>query len=110
MTRSALQQFRLAALSEGWSYLVLLCVAMPLKYAAGIPIAVRIVGSVHGFLFIVFVVTLYRVFRDRNWPFRRAFRAFIYSLIPFGAFVFDRSLRKEMRSIAGFVPGCRVNS
>jgi hypothetical protein len=42
-------------------------------------------------------VTLVRVVRDRRWPFRRAFRAVVCSLIPFGAFVFDRSLRKEMR-------------
>jgi integral membrane protein len=91
-----LHQFRLAALSEGWSYLALLFVAMPLKYAAGFPMAVRIVGSLHGFLFIVFVVTLYRAVRDRHWPFRRAFRAFACSLIPFGAFVFDASLRREI--------------
>jgi hypothetical protein len=43
------------------------------------------------------MVTLVRVVRDRRWPFRRAFRAVVCSLIPFGAFVFDRSLRKEMR-------------
>ena len=97
---TALQQFRLAALSEGWSYLVLLFVAMPLKYAAGLPMAVRIVGSLHGLLFIVFLMALYRVVRDRNWPFRRAFRAFVCCLIPFGAFVFDRSLRRE--TLRGF--------
>jgi len=94
---TALYHFRLAALSEGWSYLVLLFVAMPLKYAAGFPLLVRIVGSIHGLLFIVFVATLVRVVRERRWPFRRAARAFVCSLIPFGAFVFDRSLRKEMR-------------
>jgi hypothetical protein len=37
--------------------------------------------------------------RDRRWPFRRAFRAVVCSLIPFGAFVFDRSLRKEIASV-----------
>ncbi|HUP40604.1 MAG TPA: DUF3817 domain-containing protein [Vicinamibacterales bacterium] len=48
---AALHHFRIAALFEGWSYLVLLFIAMPLKYAAGMPLAVRIVGSVHGFLY-----------------------------------------------------------
>ena len=100
---TALQQLRLAALSEGWSYLVLLFVAMPLKYGTGLPVAVRIVGSLHGLLFVVFLVALYRVVRARNWPFSRAFRAFMCCLIPFGAFVFDVSLRKE-------IDICRQNS
>ena len=71
---------------------------MPLKYGVGIPLAVRVVGSVHGFLFITFIIALYRVTVARNWPFRRALRGFLYSLMPFGAFVFDRSLVREMAS------------
>ncbi len=93
---TALHQFRIAALLEGWSYLILLFIAMPLKYAVGIPLAVRVVGSVHGFLFITFIIALYRVLVARNWPLRRALRGFLYSLLPFGAFVFDRSLVREI--------------
>ena len=85
---TALRHFRITALLEGWSYLVLLFVAMPLKYAAGLPLAVRIAGSLHGFLFLVFIAALYRACVARNWPLRRAFRAF----------VFDRSLRRELGS------------
>lgn len=98
---TALHQFRLAALLEGWSYLILLFIAMPLKYAAGMPLAVRIVGSVHGFLFLTFIIALYRVIVERNWPLRRALRGFLYSLTPFGAFVFDRSLMREIASAKG---------
>ena len=96
MRLTALRQFRIAALLEGWSYLTLLFIAMPLKYAAGLPLAVRIVGSVHGFLFLTFMLALYRVTVERRWPLRRALRGFLYSLIPFGAFVFDRSLVREI--------------
>jgi integral membrane protein len=96
---TALRHFRLAALLEGWSYLILLFVAMPLKYAAGLPLAVRVVGSIHGLLFIVFMATLYRVLVRRDWPIRRAVRAFICSIVPFGAFVFDRSLRREIAAV-----------
>ena len=96
---TALRHFRRAALLEGWSYLVLLFIAMPLKYAAGMPLAVRVAGSIHGLLFIVFIATLYRVFLRRNWPLRRAFRAFVCSIVPFGAFVFDRSLRREIAAL-----------
>jgi integral membrane protein len=98
---TALHQFRMAALLEGWSYLILLLIAMPLKYAAGMPLAVRIAGSVHGFLFITFIIALYRVMVARNWPFRRALRGFLYSITPFGAFVFDRSLVREIAGADG---------
>ena len=98
---TALHQFRIAALLEGWSYLILLFIAMPLKYAAGMPLAVRIVGSVHGLLFITFIIALYRVIVARKWPLRRALRGFLYSLTPFGAFVFDRSLVREIASTEG---------
>ena len=92
----ALRQLRLVALSEGASFLVLLFVAMPLKYLAGLPLAVRIVGSIHGVLFIAFVLILIRVSIDRAWPFRRSLLAFVSSIVPFGTFVFDRSLRQEI--------------
>jgi integral membrane protein len=100
---TALHQFRIAALLEGWSYLILLFIAMPLKYAADIPLAVRIAGSVHGLLFITFLIALYRVAGARNWPMRRALRGLLYSLTPFGAFVFDRSLVREIASAEGVI-------
>lgn len=93
---TALRHFRIVALLEGWSYLALLFIAMPLKYAAGVPLAVRVAGSVHGLLFLIFIATLFRATLERQWPIRRAVRGLLCSLIPFGAFVFDRSLRREM--------------
>ena len=50
-----LKQFRLAAYIEGWSFLILLFVAMPLKYLMGFAIATKIVGMTHGGLFIWFI-------------------------------------------------------
>ena len=93
-----LRQLRLVALLEGMSFLVLLFVAMPLKYLAGLPLAVRIAGSVHGVLFLVFLAALYRAGSARNWPLRRWLIAFVSSVVPFGTFIFDRSLRGEIVS------------
>ena len=93
---TALRQLRLVALLEGTSFLVLLFVAMPLKYLAGAPLAVRVVGSVHGLLFVLFVAALIWASSERGWPLRRSSRAFLCSIIPFGTFVFDRSLRREI--------------
>ncbi len=97
---TALRQFRLVALAEGASFLVLLFVAMPLKYLAGQPLAVRVVGSVHGLLFVAFVLALLWVGIARSWPVRRWLLAFVSSLVPFGTFIFDRSLRREMAGAA----------
>ena len=96
---SALRRLRLVAFLEGSSFLVLLLVAMPLKYLAGYPLAVRIVGSVHGLLFLIFLAALFRAAAERAWPLRRSFAAFVASILPFGTFVFDRSLRQEIAAV-----------
>jgi integral membrane protein len=99
-----LRQLRLIALLEGTSFLVLLFIAMPLKYLLGLPLAVRIVGSVHGLFFLMFVAALYRAGSERRWPLRRSVLAFVSSILPFGTFVFDRSLRREIVSAEGALP------
>ena len=75
--------------------MVLLFVAMPLKYLADMPIAVRIVGSVHGALFIALCMLLLRCWIARSWPITRAAFCFIAALVPFGAFLLERSLKRE---------------
>jgi integral membrane protein len=100
----ALRQLRLVALLEGTSFVVLLFIAMPLKYLAGLPLAVRIVGSVHGVLFLIFLCALYRAGRERGWPLRRWLIAFVSSVVPFGTFLFDRSLRREIAAAAASNP------
>ena len=97
---TVLRQLRLVALLEGSSFVVLLFIAMPLKYLAGLPLAVRIVGSVHGLLFLLFMAALYRAARLRNWPLGRTLLAFLSSIVPFGTFIFDRSLRREIAAAA----------
>jgi integral membrane protein len=96
---TVLRQFRLVAFLEGSSFVILLFVAMPLKYLAGFPLAVRVVGSIHGALFLVFLVALYRAARGAAWPRRRSLAAFVSSILPFGTFVFDASLRREIESM-----------
>ena len=93
---TALRHLRLIAFLEGTSFVILLFIAMPLKYLAGQPLAVRIVGLAHGVLFLVFLVALYRAARARRWPGGRWLIAFVASIVPFGTFMFDRSLRREI--------------
>jgi integral membrane protein len=93
---SSLVQFRWIAFVEGLSFVALLFIAMPLKYLAGLPMAVRVVGAVHGGLFVLFIMALMRAASEHDWPLRRTTVAFIASLVPFGTFVFDRSLAREI--------------
>lgn len=85
---------RRVALIEGISFLVLLGIAMPLKYFAGMPLAVKIVGWIHGILFMVFCLALFRALIVARWPLRRAALLFIAALLPFGPFVIDRRARE----------------
>ncbi len=80
---------------EGCSFLLLLGVAMPLKYMADMPLAVRLVGAVHGVLFLAFVVLTLRAMRERGKPFGWGARFAVASLIPFGTFALDRGLRDD---------------
>lgn len=91
----ALKDMRTAGIIEGWSYIVLLFVAMPLKYFADLPIAVRVTGTVHGILFIMFMYTIYQAMQVAGLKFSQALKVFIASIIPFGTFFLDSIVLKE---------------
>ena len=94
-SNTAIGRLRIAGIAEGISYLLLLFVAMPVKYIAGNPGAVWYIGWVHGLLFMLFILALVVVKITMEWNFRRTIIAFLAALIPFGTFVLDKSLRKE---------------
>ena len=87
-----LKLFRKAAYIEGWSFIILLFVAMPLKYLMGFAIATKIVGMAHGGLFLWFVYALYMSTNEQKWGAKFTIIAFISSLIPFGTFFLDKKL------------------
>ncbi|WAC09684.1 DUF3817 domain-containing protein [Dyadobacter pollutisoli] len=89
LIKSALGRLRIVAFLEGVSYLILLGIAMPLKYIVGIPQAVRVVGMAHGVLFVLFVILLIQVATERSWTFKKSFLSFLSSLVPFGTFYAD---------------------
>jgi integral membrane protein len=87
-------RLRATAFLEGLSYVVLLFVAMPLKYLADQPLAVRVVGSVHGALFVALALLILRALYTRERQFPWAVRLGVASLLPFGTFFFERDLRE----------------
>jgi len=92
MTNPKSSFLRATAWLEALSFLVLLGVAMPLKHLAGMPMAVKVVGWIHGVLFMIFCVALFCAMIRHRWSPARASAIFIVALIPFGPFVFDRRI------------------
>lgn len=92
---TALQNFRRIALLEGVSYILLMAIAMPIKYGAGILWPVKYLGWAHGVLFVAYCILLLQVAYLFKWNFLKMFLAFIASLLPFGTFVLDAKLLKN---------------
>ncbi len=88
--------FRKIGYLEGISLLILLGIAMPLKYALDMPEAVKVIGWIHGILFIGYVILLAIVSIEQKWPVKRTAAALLASVLPFGTFVFDRSFTREI--------------
>lgn len=84
---------------EGISFLLLLFIAMPMKYMFDNPILVKYVGMGHGVLFIAFLVVLFVVCEKQKWSLKMFILGLIASILPFGPFVFDAKLKKMEQSV-----------
>ena len=92
MQRNPVKFLRKIALTEGISFLVLVGIAMPLKYAMGKPEAVKWVGWAHGILFVIFCASLLQTMILARWPLARAAVIFVAALLPFGPFLVDKRM------------------
>ncbi len=90
-----LKRFRIISITEGISMLVLVFIAMPLKWIFELPDMVTYVGWIHGFLFILYILVMFPTSRKLKWSFQNALFGLIASVLPFGPFLFDRKLRKQ---------------
>ncbi|MGH7872977.1 MAG: DUF3817 domain-containing protein [Candidatus Binatia bacterium] len=99
MLKSSIGRLRAIGLVEGVSFLLLLGVAMPLKYFAGLPQAVKVFGWIHGLLFITFCMVLLQARLDAKWNAWRTGTILAAALLPFGPFVIDGRLRREDESL-----------
>jgi integral membrane protein len=80
---------------EGVSFLVLLLIAMPLKYVAGMPEAVRLVGSAHGGLFVLYVAWSLFLTQKLKWGMDKFVISLILASVPFGTFYFEKKYLKS---------------
>ena len=95
LLQTTLGRLRVVAFLEGVSFLVLLLIAMPVKYLAGNPVPVKIVGMAHGILFIAYIIFLVLTHSEYRWSFWKTTLAFVASLVPFGTFYADKKLFRE---------------
>jgi integral membrane protein len=95
MAKTSVGRLRAIGLIEGISFLLLIGVAMPLKYLAGMPLAVTLAGWLHGLLFMAFCVALTQAHQEAQWGSVRSLAFLIAALLPFGPFLIDRRLRRH---------------
>jgi integral membrane protein len=94
-----LSALRTTGIIEGISFLILLGIAMPMKYVFGQPEMVRYVGSLHGVLTILYILLLINVSLRMQWSIKTTALAFIASLIPFGMLYAEFNIfRKAVQS------------
>ncbi len=88
--------FKVAAIVEGISFLILLLIAMPLKYYADLPQIVKYFGWVHGLSFVIYLSLAFEVGAQLNKKFGWLMVAFLAGVIPFGTFFFDKYFKKNI--------------
>lgn len=86
-------RLRIIGFFEGISLLILVFIAMPLKYAARNPEWVKTLGPVHGALFLLFIFNTLSVGVEQRWKFRQTtWKVLLACMVPFGTFYIDRKI------------------
>jgi integral membrane protein len=86
------KQFHQIAVLEGISFILLMFIAMPVKYMLGNPLLVKYVGWAHGLLFVLYMIWLLRAKIEYDWSFKKSAIAVVAALLPFGPFLLKKYL------------------
>ena len=93
--QSALGRLRVIGFLEGVSFILLLGIAMPLKYFAGAPGAVSVVGMAHGVLFIAYLLAVVQAAIEYGWKLKLVALLVLASVLPYGPFIADARLLRH---------------
>ena len=91
----SVNNFRIFSFIEAASFLILLFIAMPLKYLAHFPVAVSIVGPIHGAIFLAYLGFTAVIAGKEKWRPGSVIGALAAGVLPFGPFVFDHVVLKK---------------
>jgi integral membrane protein len=94
--KTHLGRLRVIAMLEGWSLLLLLFIAMPVKYLLGVPEATQAIGLIHGVLFVIFIGATGVIGIVQKWNLIRVFVVMASSVVPFGTFYIDRKILRKL--------------
>lgn len=98
--KTKIGRLRLVGLLEGISLLILVFIAVPLKYGAGDPYLVKTVGPIHGVLFLFFVINTLTVGIEYKWKFSETtWKVLLACIIPFGTFYIDHKILKKVQPV-----------
>ena len=94
---SSVGRLRLIGYLEGISLLILVGIAVPLKYMYANPALVKAIGPVHGILFLLFVFNTLQVGIEQRWRFAKTtWKVLVACIIPFGTFYIDRKILSHL--------------
>lgn len=97
---NSIRNLRWVGIAEGISFLLLLFIAMPIKYMLGIPEVVKYVGWAHGVLFIAYIIAVFAAMRAMQWNLFWVLVALAASLVPFGTFLLDKKLKRRFLELS----------
>ena len=88
--------FKITATLEGISFLLLLFIAVPLKYTMDFPLLVRVLGPIHGVLFMAYIILAFMLRNEEKWPLNKFIIICLASVIPFGTFYIEKKYFKAV--------------
>ncbi len=98
LLKTNIGRLRILGVLEGTSLILLLFVAVPLKYIWGYPQGSQVIGTIHGALFLLFVINTLSVGVEQNWKFATTtWKVLLACVVPFGTFYIDRKILRHIK-------------
>ncbi len=98
LLKTNIGRLRILGVLEGTSLILLLFVAVPLKYIWGYPQGSQVIGTIHGGLFLLFIINTLSVGVEQNWKFATTtWKVLLACVVPFGTFYIDRKILRHIK-------------
>jgi integral membrane protein len=99
-----LRRLRIVAFIEGTTLLLLVGVAVPLKHLAGLPLAVSVIGPIHGLAFVSYLWMVFHSVSSHSWSGQEIGRLLVAALIPFGGLLTASLIHRKLLVLAALTP------
>lgn len=96
--KTKIGRLRIIGMLEGISLLVLLFIAVPMKYIFHNPEGSKLIGPIHGALFLLFIINTLSVGVEQNWKAKTTWKVLLACIIPFGTFYIDKKILRTINT------------